>query len=314
MDELRRRRFRRSRAQQVPADPSGARPAEVRETAESLLPELPRVGALDALLREVDSLRLTMETELTLAAAAVESGQPQVAVDIIDSERDGLRAFEGRALGHLSELAAPKRRIRVPAAPFVAAAAVAGFLLGVVPHTSGPRQTDATAVSAESATESLQLLKNAASSGDAAQALEAATTLHAQVLAVVAQAKDNPQAATQALLLLSQEQQVLVTASHDSVALAQALAVSRQLTSQITSLLLPPPTATPATMVLLAPTSRPTRSPSPAATPQTTPATEPTSAPAARPRHTSAPSATPSPASSSSPASQGPLPGAPGFS
>ena len=103
------------------------RPPVTDETAASILPGHPRVGALDALLREVDGLRLTHETDLTLAAAAVEAGAPESAVDIIDSDRDSLHTFESRALGHLSDLAAGpvvrrhSRWSRVPAAPFVAA-------------------------------------------------------------------------------------------------------------------------------------------------------------------------------------------------
>jgi FlaG/FlaF family flagellin (archaellin) len=304
MDELQHRRFRRQRAERPEQCP------EPRESAETVLPDLPRVGALDALLREVDSLRLSLETDLTLAAAAVESGQVPVAMEIIDSERSGLQAFEQRALGHLGELATPKRRIRVPAAPFVAAAAVAGFLIGVVPHTNAPTSTNATSVSSDSATESLQILKDAASSGDAAQALEAATTLHAQVLAAVAQAQDDPRAASQALLLLSQEQQVLATASHGSVALAQALAVSRQLTTQIKSLLAPLPTTSPAPIEVLAATPRPAR---PSAQPSSSP--KATTSPAARPTHSTTAKPSPTASPSTSPSSGGgPLPGAPGFS
>lgn len=303
MDELHGRRLRRRRA------PGQDTPAEVRESAESVLPDLPRVGALDALLREVDSLRLSLETDLTLAAAAVESGQPQLACEIIDSDRDGLRAFEGRALGHLEDLAAPTRRFRVPAAPFVAAAAVAGFLLGVVPHTAAPSHGDATTnVASESPTESLLLLQQATSNGDAAQALEAANILHGQLTPILLQAQTDPVAAAKALALLNQEQHLLAGAV-DTPALAAALATSRQLTSKLQSILKAVPAASPTVPVVVPASPAPANSPKPASSPKAT------SSPAPKPKPTTAPKPTSSPAPSSSPTSDpGPLPGAPGFS
>jgi hypothetical protein len=299
MEEQQSRRPRRLRAQRPPELPVG------RESAESVLPDLPRVGALDALLREVDSLRLTLETDLTLAAAAVESGAPQVALDIIDSDRDGLQGFEERALGHLADLARPKRRLRVPAAPFIAAAAVAGFVLGVVPHTATPTQTDTRTVSSDSATESLNQLTTAASNGETAQAVQAANKMHAQLLAVVAQAKTNPVAAQQALALLRAEQFVLSNASGGSAALTQALVASRQLSSRILLVLTTAKPRVSAPAVVVAPSPRPATTPSP----------KPTTSSSTRPKPTSSasPKSAPSPTPSGSPNGGG-LPGAPGFS
>jgi hypothetical protein len=299
MDEHQGRRFRRPRAQRTPELPTA------RESAETVLPDIPRVGALDALLREVDSLRLTLETDLTLAAAAVEGGAPQVAIDIIDSDRDGLRSFEDNALGHVAELARHRRRFRVPAAPFVAAAAVAGFLLGVVPHTSAPAQTDAT-ISSNLAAENLSLLKAATSNGETDQAVEAANALHAQLLSVVAQAKTDPGAAATALALLQQEQQVLVSAGTGSPALNEALATSRQLTRLIRAVIAtsaPAPTQQPAVRVVV-----PSSSPSPKAKPTTSPTASPKAKPTTSP--TAKPSSSPQPSSSPTHG----LPAAPGFS
>lgn len=305
--EEQRRRLRRLRAQRPPVLP------EVRESAESVLPDVPRVGALDALLREIDSLRLTLETDLTLAAAAVESGAPQVAVDIIDGDRDGVRGFEQRALGHLSELARPRRRFRVPAAPFVAAAAVAGFVLGVVPHTT-PAPTDAQTVSADSATESLNQLTTAASNGETDEAILAANRMHAQLLAVVAQAKTDPAAAQQALALLRAEQFVLANAGTHSVALTQALAASRQLTSRILLVLTraagsPAPHGVPPTFTVVAPSPDPRTTSSPKPTATATASTKPQP----KPTTTAAPPVTPSPSPSGSPSGRGGLPSSPGF-
>ena len=302
MDELHGRRLRRRCAQLA------SQPADdvARESAESVLPDVPRVGALDALLRELDGLRLTLETDLTLAAAAVEGGQPAMAVDIIDSDRDGLRAFEGRALGHLERLAVPHRRFRVPAAPFVAAAAVAGFLIGVVPHLSAPAQDNTTNVSSSSPAQSLRLLEEATTSGDTAQALEAANLLHGQLTPILLQAKTNPVAAAQALALLQQEQHLLAGAP-DASALMAVLQTSRQLTSTLRSLLrtVPAPAA-PAVVAAPQPSPRPTdapTSPKPVSSPSPTASPKHSTTPAPKPSSSASPSATPS--------DYPPLPGAP---
>lgn len=240
MREREARRTRRLRS--VPAVSPDAVPTEGRESAESVLPDAPRVGALDALLRDVDGLRLTLETDLTLVASALEAGAPQVAADILDSDREGLRTFEQRALAHLSDLSAPvpapvpaparrRRWVSVPAAPFVAAAAVVGFLVGVVPQTMTHRPDDViTATSA--ATNSLSELTSAAASGQTNDVREAATSLHDQLAALVATAQSDPEAAQRALILLSQERAAIVQ-SGDSVALRDVLLQSTRLTDLI---------------------------------------------------------------------------------
>jgi hypothetical protein len=311
MSEQQGRRRGRLRAQRPPVLPGSAETA--RETAESLLPEVPRVGALDALLREVDSLRLSLETDLTLAAAAVEHGSPQVAADIIDSERAGLRAFEERALGHVAELSAPRqrRRVRVPAAPFVAAAAVAGFLIGVVPHLTPQAPADTTNVSASSPADSYNKLVSAVRLGEQGEALDAANTLHAQLLAVVAQAQSNPAAALTALQLLNSERHFLASVGASSPALTRVLAASQLLTNQIMSALpvnVKTSVSTPPTVPPVFVSPHPATSPSPK--PASTPSSKPKTSSSPRPRPSSSAKPSPTPAASGGTG----LPGAPGFS
>jgi hypothetical protein len=276
-------------------------PEPARETAETVLPGLPRVGALDALLREVDGLRLSLETDLTLAAAAVEGGAPQIALDIIDNERAGLRAFESRALDHLADLAHPvldepaSRRwwTRVPAAPFVAAAAVVGFLVGVVPHTGGatPGQISA---SPASASQSLATLTRLAADGQTSQVRDAASTLHSQLMVLIGQAGSDPNAAKQGLLLLASERAVIAQ-SGDSQDLRDVLAASTSLSNQILN-------ALPAAVRTFAPTPPPVA----VAVPSQTPSTKPSSKPSAKP--SSKPSAKPSSKPSTAPATSSPSP------
>jgi hypothetical protein len=289
-----------------------------RETAETVLPGLPRVGALDALLREVDNLRLSLETDLSLAASAVEAGAPGIAADIIDSDRDGLRAFEARALGHLSDLAevtavpAPRRRwwTHVPAAPFVAAAAVVGFLVGVGPQNLGGATDQMTATPA-SASQSLAQLTELAATGKTSQVRDAAVTLHSQLMALVGQAMTDPAAAQRGLAMLLAERAVIAQ-SGDSQALGDVLAASTHLSNLIIQALPASARAVATTPVqptvgVVVPTTTPTAKPSTAPTPSTKPTTKPTNKPSATP------STSTKPAPSSSPSDPGVLPTHPAF-
>jgi hypothetical protein len=257
-------------------------PAETpRETAESVLPGLPRVGALDALLREVDSLRLTLETDLSLAASAVEA----------------------RALGHLSDLAEEPtagRRwwTRVPAAPFVAAAALVGFLVGVGPQNLGgsPGQT----TTQVSASQSLAQLTEFAATGQTSQVRDVAVNLHSQLLALVAQAKTDPAAAQRGLAMLVAERAVIAQ-SGDSQALGDVLAASTDLSNRIIQALpasVRTAAATPPPATVAVPTTRPTAKPStaPSTAPSSYPSTKPTTKPSSstKPQPSSSPTKDPS--------------------
>lgn len=302
----------------VPVDPyPGA------ETPASILPQLPRVASLDALLREVDSLRLTLETDLSLAASAVEAGHPGIAAEILESDRGSLGGFEQRALGHLHDLAEPapvvtvfdapaRRRRRIPASPFVAAAAVAGFLLGVVPQSlePGPADVSTSSVAAHS---SLGQLQAFAAQGNTSQVRATARELHDQLRDVVANALYDPDSAQQALLLLSSERDAILQ-SGDSVALHDVLVQSTALANRIRAALpasirkVVPPVQT----VLVEPSSAPRSSASPAAKPSAKPSPTPSQSQSPSPKPSPAvkpsPSPQPSPSGSGDPSSPTVLP------
>lgn len=199
--------------------------------------DLPRVPELDALLRDVDTLRLTLETDLTLAASAVEAGEPGLAADIVGADREALRNFEAHALGRLDALAEQddrepqRRRLWVPtqAASFVAAAALVGLLAGVLPQAISNQPDGTTPVAAGNSIERLQEL---VLNGDASEIRAASTELHAQLASVVDVAGTDPAAAQHALLLLSYEQTVL-SRSADRNELADVLRQSQALASAI---------------------------------------------------------------------------------
>ena len=273
------------------------------ETPESILPGTPRVKALDALLREVDGLRLTLETDLSLAASAVEAGQPGLAADILDSDRSSVAGFEARALGHLETLSAerepavvPLRRRRVGLAtlsPFAAAAAVVALVLTLAPKAGTPSDEPQSRVAAVAAIDTIQ---EAAASGDTSTVRAASIQLHEQLLAAVAVAADNPEMAQQALFLLSAEREAIV-ASGDMAALQDVLRKSAALTHRIRNALPRSVRATvPAPAVIVAPTTSPQASSSPAPKPK--PSTSPSAAP--KPTPSKSPSASPSPSPSES--------------
>ncbi|MHB8452847.1 MAG: hypothetical protein ACYDAQ_20690, partial [Mycobacteriales bacterium] len=58
---------------------------------------------LTALVREVAEFRLALETDLTIAAAAVEADRPRLAAQLLDGERGELERFEDRMLGRLAD-------------------------------------------------------------------------------------------------------------------------------------------------------------------------------------------------------------------
>lgn len=269
----------------------------------------PRVEALDAFLREVDDLRLTLETDLSLAASAVESGAPELASDILSSDSAELGEFQERALGHLSELHSAetsRRRLRGPvhAGPILVAAALVGVLAGAAPRVLTP-PSDSGSPQTVAATDSLQRLQELAASGDTEQVRQASLQLHRQLAAVVANAKVDPVAAQTALMLLTFEQSAIVR-SGDSKELADVLRQSQALVRAIVAAL-PPGARSAIPKVAAQPPAEHQASPKPQ--PKSTPARTSSS-----PKPQSTPSPKPSPSASPQPTKEGdpyPLPSAP---
>ena len=254
--------------------------------------EPPRVEALDALLREVDDLRLTLETDLTLAASAVESGVPRVAIEILSSDRDALHRFEERALDHLATLDTASHNPEVAhksvwaqahAAPIVAAAALVGLLAGVVPQVVGPRSDGVTRTVA--ASDSLERLQALARQGDTARVRAVSFQLHQQLADVVANAQRDPAAAQTALLLLSYEQSAIAN-SADSKALADVLRQSQALSRAIVAAL--PASARSGLPKVQPVAAEPSASPKPKPKPSASPKPKPSAS--ARPSASSSPS------------------------
>lgn len=256
----------------VTVRPADERPGTPRELGPTAGAPAPRVADLDALLRDLDALRLSVSTDLTLAAAALDAGSPEVAGSIVDSDRATLLAFEQRALRHLERLRAaaevadaaddaadvpadvlpspvipgPRRRSRasrvlLPAGPLLAtAAAILGVLGGVVPSTTGGSPATSPASTSTAVASYAALTRLTLDGADADEVRRAAEQLHDELEIIVAQAGKDPVAAQEALALLESETLVLVS-SADRDALTQVIAEARAMVARLKAALPPAP-------------------------------------------------------------------------
>jgi hypothetical protein len=300
----------------TPADLSGLLPGD----------DAPRVPELSALLAEIDALRLTLQTDLSLAAAALEAGADDLAGELVDSDLAELRAFAGRATRHLADLDAeavavpdevevdlPVRRRRVlSAAPLMAAAAALVGFVTLMP-TRGAATPESSMSSAALA--GYELSRLASQGAPDEQLRRAAEELNDELAMLIAQAADDPAAAQQALLLLEQTSEVLA-GQGDSGVLRDVMAETRALRARLREAL-PPAASRPRplrpvvkTVVPLLPRvqeqpekERASAEASPA--PKSSPKPSPT---AAAPSPSPSPAVSQGPSPSGSPEPEGPLP------
>lgn len=248
---------------------SGGSPAPLpRPRRRRSAAELPRVEGLAALLADIDALRTTLQTDLSLVAAAVEEGADDVAVELVEGDLTSVQDFEHRALAHLqaldaagtagprrtpspfvgaastdvgtpaahevSGLTATRRRRLLSAAPLAfAAAALVAFAVGLGPAAvSGP----SVAGYDDAALASFTLTRLAEQGASTEQLRRAAEALNQDIAALVAAADLDPEAAQQAWLLLQVGNEVLAAQSEQGP-LRQVLAESRSLEQQILRML-----------------------------------------------------------------------------
>lgn len=211
----------------------------------------PRVADLSALLGDIDALRLTLQTDLTLAAAALEADAAGLAVELVDSDLAELRAFGDRAADRLVGLHAgeahtdaevelpvdevpapvglPRRRV-LSAAPLMAAAAALIGFVAFVPDRGGLQSPETTMTSAAMAGWELNRLAREGAPDEALRL--AAMELNEELAELIAQAATDPAAAQQALMLLDSTTQVLA-GQDDSGVLRDVLAEARALRERL---------------------------------------------------------------------------------
>lgn len=286
--------------------------------------DAPRVADLSALLGDIDALRLTLQTDLSLAAAALEEGAQDLAAELVAGDLFEVRAFASRAAERLARLEeqpadelpalVPLRKRRIlSAAPLMAAAAA---LVGFVAFSPG-RQAPAPETSLTSAAMAGVELSRLASAGAPDEQLRLAVEeLNDELAVLIAQAADDPVAAQQALMLLEQTSDVLAGQGDSGVlrgVMAETRALRELLRDALPAVVKRPsrPVVRPVLPVVprvqdepekeRTSSSAPKSSPKPAASPKPSPSASPATTTAPAP-----PAESPSPQPSEKP--DGPLP------
>jgi plasmid stabilization system protein ParE len=204
--------------------------------------DAPRVPELQSLLADIDTLRLTLQTDLTLAAAALEVGADELAAELVEGDLTCLQEFAGRADGHLDRLEIrqeapddrpvklPVRRRRVlSAAPIMAAAAA---LIGFVAFAPTREAAAPESGMSSAALAGYELTRLASEGASEEQLRLAAEELHHELALLIAQADENPAAAQQALMLLEKTTEVL-SRQQDSGTLRTVMAQTQALRDRL---------------------------------------------------------------------------------
>lgn len=237
------------------------------------------------LLENVRSVRRAIDTDLTIAAAALDADRPDVAHDIIDGALADVAAFRAAAIERLNAEAAEtepapsvptqpgprwfaSRRARalvaIPTIPLVGALAMGAAAaigdLGTpthhVHHAAGAAKAIAKPATRPSATPTAasttlaRLERVVAHHPESSQVLAVADDLHKQLTHIITTASHNPNQLDVVSQLLTVEQRVLTTnhAPGASLALAAARQVRtllQQTTTPIMSLTNPIPSSAP---------------------------------------------------------------------
>lgn len=209
----------------------------------------PEDRPIETLLDDVEALRLTLSSDLIVAAAAADAERADIAASVIDSDRDELLAFAARAEQRLAELrdgaveVAPSTSVRrrVPATSMLAAASLAAIVAaGTIAATSHSAQHATPAAQAHFDAASLSQSYNAFrrvidSGGSVNEVLAAARRLHQSIAPLIAAAKNDPSSKQEILTILHEETRAL-QGNHSSGAfdvLAAAQALVAQLTNKV---------------------------------------------------------------------------------
>ena len=275
---------------------------------------VPESTPLDGLLDEVRELRLTLASDLSLAASAAEIGADQVTRDIVEADQRELARFVRVAELQLARVqgvgvAQPRTArwrhrvaLSLPAVPLVgamalSAAAATGALplpnVGAQHHAAVHAASTPSTAPVDSTFQQFVTLVDGYPS--ATQVLAAAAVLHRQLADLIATNAQNPDRVAEIEQLLAMEQSLLQRRQPPGTPIV--LAAARRLAERLVTVAKPVASASSLVPTPVTSTHRATTktSPSPTAT---------TSAPpSAQPAPTTAPSAAPTPTPTSSPSS-----------
>jgi hypothetical protein len=249
-------------------------------------------------LREVAEFRLALETDLLIAAAAVDADATDVAAEIVDAERGELAAFERRVLDRIAS--SPPVRKPAPVAPrstrvrlAALAAAVVGLLGGTV-ATQVEQAPQTEQVALDEAEEQLDALARVALVGTETEVAAAAQELHAALEVLITRhAEGDASVSIEIAKILSQEQALLERQPGNGRAvMAQVTALAKRLTKvaprSVRATIAPlvpidPPSSRPSSKPSPKPSAKPTPKPSPKPSPSSSPSPKPSSKPSDKP-------------------------------
>jgi hypothetical protein len=282
----------------------------------------PSPQGVERLLAELADLRLLLDSDLTIAAAAVDADALQLASDVLSDEHERLNSLQARILRGVPPVPRPlpaeapepiaaapldlvpvarlsrmARRLPTGAASALAAAAVAAAVLGasIAPHLHSGSPT--LAASVDQATDSYDAFHRIATtrSGDAADVQAAAAALHASLQPLIDAAGTSPESAQRALELLQAEQLLLMQSRP-----AGAMAILREARRLVLKLRSAAPSVVPPAATKPLPTTSPAPTPTTKPTKKATPSPTASPTPSPTPTRKATPSPTPSPSSSPS--------------
>jgi hypothetical protein len=298
------------------------RPRGRSSDGEQGLPRPEAPAELTELLTDVRELRLTLTSDLSAAAGALDAGAERLAAEILDADRSELARFTRQAMDQLAHLqhgdAAPagpaaatrtwRRRalIALPAVPLAGAlamsAAAAAGLLPVPGHSSSSAHVSVHASTPVTSTfKKFETVVN--SDPNASQVITAATELHQQIADLIATAPQDPSHVREVAQLLQLEQALLLRKQPPGSSVV--LAASRKLAATLLHIV---PTISPTTTTRASAASVPTTRPSTTTREESSTKPTATSSSTTKPSPTTSPSPWQSPSAPAQSPSQSPSP------
>jgi hypothetical protein len=247
---------------------------------------------VEDVLRDVADFRLALETDMIIAAAAIDAATPELLAEVLDGERAELATFHDRVLERLADAAASdelalrrdrrKPRLVVRTARYAAVAAAVTAVLGVggaAVRTAAPETTTASNSRAlATAQDQYASFSSAVSGSSPGQLRQTAQELHQTLQTLITQHAGDPEVARRTAQLLQAEISLLEI--RDPEGASQVLAQARGLV-RLLQHAAPPKVRASVAPILDAvkasakPTPAPKPKPSPTATPKPTPTASP---------------------------------------
>jgi hypothetical protein len=245
---------------------------------------------VEDVLREVADFRLALETDMIIAAAAMDAESPDLLSEVLDGERNELATFHDRVLTRLADAAADDelalRRAKRPThrvSRFVATAAAAVAVLSAgrlaLTATQQPRTHPVSNAAALAEAQDQYDDFSSAVAGDSPGAVkDAADQLHETLQSLIRDHAGDPEVARRTAQLLQAE--ISLLRANDPAGARLVLAQAQSLVTLLRGAAPPQVQASVAPLLdVVAPRAPKTTKPKPATTPSATPSATPKATP-----------------------------------